>query len=98
MALARAGGPGHSLDRTAAVLPQAFALSHPYSGDDGRAHLGGREAAYEESGNAHHITIGPDSVLIEGLFEDVKCEVPLDDFERAVSEWLAGLCAERRSP
>ena len=49
----------------------------------------GAKENWEQEGNAYCLTVSKTSALIEGQWEEgIRVEVPIDDFVRAVSDWL----------
>lgn len=49
----------------------------------------GAKEKWEQDGNAYALTVTKGTALIEGQWEEgIHVEVPIDDFVRAVSDWL----------
>jgi uncharacterized protein YacL (UPF0231 family) len=53
----------------------------------------GEEPSWEETGNAHTLTLSPDGATIEADFEEeaAPCRIPLDELRDALTGWLAFL-------
>lgn len=50
----------------------------------------GVKSEYSGTGNAHALTITSDKVVIENEYSDLfdRCEIPLIEFERVLTQWL----------
>lgn len=51
----------------------------------------GDKSKWSINGNAYSLTVTKDNVLLEGRWEKIKLELPINDFLKAVSGWLAFL-------
>ena len=56
----------------------------------------GDKSKWSINGNAYSLTVTKENVLLEGRWEKIKLELPINDFMQAVSGWLAFLESPRR--
>ncbi len=56
------------------------------------------ESEHRGTGNAHTITVTGDNVVIENEYSDLfdRCEIPLIEFERALTEWLKFISIDKK--
>lgn len=56
----------------------------------------GNKPNWAINGNAYSLTVTKEKALLEGRWEKIKLELPINDFMQAVSGWLAFLESPRR--